>query len=104
MTRWIELSPAEESVQGIINLIAKEQMLDSCPRDVRIYVTEKTPRDSNEAAEYATKFLNARNRQLYVETPVQKNATTDDNWRSHWNNRNRFEQSGPRSNACFECN
>ena len=81
LKKWIELSTAEQTYEGLRDLIVKEQVIEVCPRDLSIYLPERTPRDLNEMARIGEKFLEARGRQLYQggrpDNRVKEDYTSD---------------------------
>ena len=50
------------SVQELRDLIAKEQLLNSLPSDIRVWVSERKPKTSREAGQLADDYLQARRR------------------------------------------
>ena len=51
-----------KTVEEVRDVVVKEQLLNSLPTDIRIWVTEKKPKTSVEAAELADNYLRARRR------------------------------------------
>ena len=49
-------------------------MLDASPRDLSSYIKEKAPTTLEETADFASKYLNARDRQPYSEPYKSKNS------------------------------
>ena len=50
------------SVQELRDLIVKEQLLNSLPSDIRVWVSERKPKTSREAGQLADDYLQARRR------------------------------------------
>ena len=59
LEKWIELSKSEQSYEGLRNLIVKEQVIDSCPKDLGIHLLERAPADLKELAQLADQYLKA---------------------------------------------
>ena len=49
-----------DSVQDVVEVIVREQLLDTMPAGARIWVQERKPRDSTEAGQLADDCLQAR--------------------------------------------
>ena len=43
LTRWVKLTKAEKSYQGMCDLVFKEQFIRSCPNDLSVYLREADP-------------------------------------------------------------
>ena len=63
--KWVKFSHTAQTYQGLRDLIVKEQIIETCPRDLSVYLQERTPGDLEEMARLGEKFLEARGRQLY---------------------------------------
>ena len=60
-----KFSNSEETYQGIENLIVKEQFINSCPQDLRIYLQERAPSTIiEELPKLSEKYLIAHKRTL----------------------------------------
>ena len=60
MEKWMELSESNMTYEGLRDLMVKEQVIDTCPHDLSIYLQEMSPRDRDEMAKLGGKFLKAR--------------------------------------------
>ena len=67
LEKWIELSKSEQSYEGLRDLIVKEQVIDSCPKELGIHLLERAPADLKELAQLADQYLKAHGKQLYRE-------------------------------------
>ena len=67
LEKWIELSKSEQSYEGLRDFIVKEQVIDSCPKDLGIHLLERAPADLKELAQLADQYLKAHGKQLYRE-------------------------------------
>ena len=65
LEKWVEFSHTAQTYQGLRDLIVKKQIIETCPRDLSVYLQERTPGDLEEMARLGDKFLEARGRQLY---------------------------------------
>jgi hypothetical protein len=66
MTRWIELSSTEKSYEGIVDLFIRTQLLQSCGRDLLLFLKERVPKSIDEMATLADQFCDARGRDYAV--------------------------------------
>jgi len=57
--RWTDLANVEKAFDGLINLIVREQYLESCPVQLAILLTERKPNDFSELASLAEQYLDA---------------------------------------------
>ena len=64
MTRWIDLSGTESSYEGFFDLIAAEQFLESCPRQLQVYLKERGCKATADLAEHAAQYLAAHEKTL----------------------------------------
>jgi hypothetical protein len=64
LDRWVELSGVSRTYICLSDLFVKEQFINACPRDLRVHIQERAPKDLTELAEIADKFLLAHNREL----------------------------------------
>lgn len=68
LNRWIELAGVSRTYVNLADLFVKEQFINACPRDLRVHIQERAPKDLDELSEVADKFLLAHNRELAVST------------------------------------
>ncbi len=57
---WIRLSKIEESFQGLREQILVETFLHSCPRELALFIRERSPSDMKHILELAKIFTSAR--------------------------------------------
>ena len=57
--RWIDLANVEKDFDGLMNLIVREQYLESCRVQVAIFLTERKHKDLSELASLAEQYLDA---------------------------------------------
>ena len=59
LMRWIDLANVPKDFDGLINLIVREQYLESCPVHLAIFLRERKPKDLSELAILAEQYLDA---------------------------------------------
>jgi len=59
LMRWINLANVEKNFDGLMNLIVREQYLESCPLQLAIFLRERKPKDLSELASLAEQYLDA---------------------------------------------
>ena len=64
LQKWIKLTNTDVSFQGLENLIVHEQFMNTCPRQLAVYLKEKATYNLEDLADYAQKFLEAHDRSL----------------------------------------
>jgi len=57
--RWIDLADVKKDFDGLMNLIVREQYLESCPVQLAIFLRERKPKELNELAALAEQYLDA---------------------------------------------
>ena len=93
---WIRLSKIEESFEGLRELILVEKFLHSCPRELALFIRERSPSDKKQLLELAKIFTSSRAAIGGSNTPQQSNRDTEtrsnnqpipnrSNNESHWN-------------------
>ena len=50
----------------------REQFANSCPKDVSVFLKERSPKDLEELAKLAEQYLNALGKKLSTKAPVTK--------------------------------
>ena len=63
--RWLELSNTERSFEGLKDLIVKEQFIDSCLKELAIYLRERVPETRVQIAKIADQYLEAQGKHLF---------------------------------------
>ena len=64
LSHWIDLSKSEATYDGLCELIVKEQFLNSCAKDLAVYLRERDPENLKELGTHAEQFLIAHGRKL----------------------------------------
>ena len=59
LLRWLELSDTARPFEGLKDLIVKEQLIDSCPKDLAIHRRERAPETLAKIAKIADQYLEA---------------------------------------------
>ena len=74
---WIRLSNIEESFEGLRELILVEKCLHSCPRELALFIRERSQIDMKHLLELAKIFTSARTAVGGSVKPHQPNRNTD---------------------------
>ena len=64
LSRWVELSGTDPSYEGLFDLMATEQFLESCPRQLQIYLKERGWTETSDLAAHAAQYLTAHGKTL----------------------------------------
>ncbi|MGW8288995.1 MAG: hypothetical protein ACWGNP_01865, partial [Candidatus Bathyarchaeia archaeon] len=59
LQRWIELSKIDQDFDGLKSLIIQEQYLNICPKDLALFLRERTPTSITEVGTLAERYLEA---------------------------------------------
>ena len=62
LKKWVELAEADESYENLFDLILREQVLNTLPTDVAIFVKDKEPESAEQIGVFATQYELNRNR------------------------------------------
>ena len=54
--RWVELADTEQSFKGVKDLIVKEQFINSCPKELAVYMREQAPKNLDKMAKTADQY------------------------------------------------
>ena len=73
LLRWLELSDTEQTFDGLKDLIVKEQLIDSCPKDLAIHLRERAPETLAKIAKIADQYLEAHGKHLF--SPASRKPT-----------------------------
>ena len=73
LLRWLELSDAKQTFDGLKDLIVKEQFIDSCPKDLAIHLGERAPETLAKIAKIAYQYLEAHGKYLF--SPASRRPT-----------------------------
>ena len=55
--KWVELSNSESIYEGVVSLIIYEQFINSCPKELSIYLKERKPKTVEEMGKWAEQYL-----------------------------------------------
>ena len=58
--RWIKMSGINQDYEGLIDLLLREQLLNSAGKELTLYLKERTPDSAHKLAELAETFIEAR--------------------------------------------
>ena len=59
LQRWIDLSAAPQTFEGLKSLIVKEQYINSCPTELSLFLKERAPTDLITLGDLAQQYLDA---------------------------------------------
>ena len=65
LLRWLELSDTARTFDVLEDLIAKEQFIYSCPKDLAIHLREWAPETLAKIAKIADQYLEAHDKHLF---------------------------------------
>ena len=60
LDRWIDLSESPRDFVGIVDLLLREQFINSCSKDMAIFIKERHPKDVKDMAIMASQYIDAR--------------------------------------------
>ena len=66
-TQWVKLSEMESSFEGVVELMVKEQFMNSCSKELPVHLMERNPQrpqSLRELAAIAEQYLTAHNKKL----------------------------------------
>lgn len=79
LTKWIELDNGENSVEGLIDLMLREQILETLPPELAIHVKDRNPCKAKDIGEIATQYELNRSKQktktTYADRQTRSNNT-----------------------------
>ena len=103
LSRWISLFKVDESFDGLINVLLREQFVNPVPRDLSIYPREHAATDLNVVSDLACRFAMVRSSGGYREQPANRSrlapVRASNEGRS---NETRAPYSPPRCYTCGE--
>ena len=70
--KWVELAGGDKTFKGVSKLMVREQFTNSCPKDVSVFLKEKSPKDLEELAKLAEQYLNVHGKKLSTKVLVTK--------------------------------
>ena len=53
LTKWVKLTKVEESFDGVVELIVREQFTNACPKELSVYLNDKSPKTLDELVTWA---------------------------------------------------
>jgi hypothetical protein len=71
LNRWVELAGVPNTYDALSDLFVKEQFINACPRDLKVHIQERDPKDLSELSDIADKFLLAHSRELATTYPLK---------------------------------
>ena len=72
LDRWIELSKTPDTVQGLKNLLVKEQFVNCCSQELSTFLQERAPSSLEELTKIANQYLLARGKSFKNECVSHK--------------------------------
>ena len=64
LTKWVKLAKVEESFDGVVELMVREQYTNACPKELSVYLNERSPKTLDELVTWAEQYLTAHNKKL----------------------------------------
>ena len=96
LVKWMELSEIERSVDGLVDLIVREQFTNSCPKDLSVYLMERSPQSLEDMATLAEQYLIAHDRKFAGKEPMKRNDVKVQN-------RSGEKGNSTRDLRCYNC-
>jgi hypothetical protein len=59
LQRWIDMAKINQSYDAVLDFMVKEQYLDTCPKDLAVFLKERGIKDVDELARIAEQYLEA---------------------------------------------
>jgi hypothetical protein len=59
LQRWIDMARITQTYDGVLDLLVKEQYVDTCPRELAVFLKERRINDVDELARVAEQYLEA---------------------------------------------
>ena len=108
LTRWIELANVPKDFDGLMDLMVREQYLESCPVQLAIFLRERKPSRLDELADLAEQYLDAHaSSKSYSAKPVVRNQDTHErrNEKSHSSQEVKTDRNSRPEilRKCFNC-
>ena len=50
VTKWVKLAKVEKSFDGVVELMIREQFTNVCPKELSVYLNERSPKTLDELA------------------------------------------------------
>jgi hypothetical protein len=84
LQRWIDMAKINQSYDSVLDIVVKEQYLDTCPRDLAVLLKERRTIDVDELARIAEQYLEAHpvrqnelRKQQTISEPTTQRAEPD---------------------------
>ena len=58
--RWMELAKTDKTFEGLLDLILRDQFIQSCGKDLTLFLRERVPKSVDEMSKLANQFKEAR--------------------------------------------
>ena len=100
--KWVELAGGDKTFKGVSELMVRKQFTNSCPKDVSVFLKERSPKDLEELAKLAEQYLNAHGKKLSAKAPVTKHDMKTNLPRTH-KDAMRCYVCDDRSHRAMEC-
>ena len=65
LTKRVKLAKVEESFDGVVELMVREQFTNVCPEELSLYLNERSPKTLDELVTQAEQYLMAHNKKLF---------------------------------------
>ena len=84
LTKWVKLARVEKSFDGVVELMVREQFTNACPKELSVYLNERSPKTLDELATWADQYLMAHNKKLSSKNAIGRgeNLNVDKSERS----------------------
>ena len=70
LSKWVKLAKVEESFDGVVELMLREQLTNACPEELPVFLNERSPKTLDELATWADQYLMAHNKKLSSKTSI----------------------------------
>ena len=60
LDRWMDLSNTEKTFHGLVDLLIGEQFIQSCGRELTLFLKERVPKNIEEMTTYADQYRESR--------------------------------------------
>ena len=65
LTKWVKLAKVEESFDRVVvELMVREQFTKACPKELSVYLNERSPKTLDELVTWAEQYLMVHNKKL----------------------------------------
>ena len=70
--KWVELAGGDKTFKGVLELMVREQFTNSCPKDMSVFLKERSPNNLEKLAKLAEQYLKAHGKKLSAKAPMTK--------------------------------